>query len=326
MSLIDKAKGQPDSKKETDKIKSLQGELSAAQKLIDQQNEIIERLRHDKIKPLPAVKKTVKGGCFLRAVISDTHGSACDTAAFAAMISDLESLQVQELVHLGDAIDCGGFLAQHHTWGYVAESTYTYDDDEACANQHFDAICKVAKSVHYIEGNHERRIEKWCLTQALKEAQGKNVKRHFETLYSGYAVENALSLEKRGVKHYKQGQQYDGAAPATLKLGKAIFVHGHKCSKFATAAHAEKFSSNVFHGHTHRAQCYYFRNGMGHESVAWCHGCLCNKQPLWRHDDATNWTHGYGIQLVRPDGSFLPIHVPIINGKSYLNELADKLR
>lgn len=326
MSFVDEAMELPDASDDSAKVKAYKAELDAARTLIDRQNEIIERLRHSKVKQLPAVERSVKGGCYLRAVMGDTHGSACDPLAFAAMIADLQAMNVTEIVHLGDAIDCGGFLAEHHTWGYVAESAYTFDDDEAAANQHFDALCEVAEKVHYIEGNHERRIEKWCLTESMRETRGKNVKRHFDALYKGYGVEHILSLEKRGVHHYKQGKIYDGQAPAILKLGKAVFVHGHKHSKFATAAHAEKFGTNVFHGHTHRAQCYYFRSGMGQESVGWCHGCLCNKQPLWRHDDPTIWTQGYGIQLVRPDGTFLPIHVPIIDGKSYLCDLADRIR
>ena len=51
---------------------------------------------------------------------------------------------------------------------------------------------------------------------------------------------------------------------------------------------------------------------------AWCCGYLGRAQPLWRHSDPTDWTQGYGVQLVRPNGDFLHINTPIIEGKSYL--------
>jgi predicted phosphodiesterase len=301
-------------------------QLADAKRTIEMQSQLIDDMRTSRARPLPLVDRTVQGGSFLRGVISDTHGSAVDDAAFAAAMSDFAALGIEQIVHIGDAIDCGGFLAERHVWGYVAESSYTFADDVAQANAQFDAMCGVTKEIHFLEGNHDRRLETWCLTEALRSTRGKDAKYHVDALLKAYAVENILSLEKRGIKHYKQGKRYDFDTPATIKLGSAVFTHGEFATKHAATKHAETYGTNVFHGHTHRAQFDFIRTGVGDVMVGGCHRCLCKLQPLWQHTRPTRWTHGYGLHLVRPNGTFLAIHIPIIDGQSFLADLADKIR
>jgi len=45
-------------------------------------------------------------------------------------------------------------------------------------------------------------------------------------------------------------------------------------------------------------------------------GCLCEKQPMWRHSHPSNWNHGYAIDVVAPSGNFQHIQVPIWEGES----------
>ena len=326
MSLVDEATELPDDKDESARVKSLKRELAEAKKLIELQKQLIENQRQSSVKAVPAVKRSVKGGSFVRGILSDTHGSAVDEVAFETAMQDFEAVGVTQILHLGDAMDCGGFLAERHAWGYVAETAYTFADDVAAANHQFDRICSIASDIHFIEGNHDRRLETWCITESLKATRGKSVGYHVDALLAAYAVENVLSLKKRGVQHYKQGHRYDCETPATIRLGKAVFTHGEFTNKHAATKHAESYGTNVFHGHTHRAQFDYIKTGLGEIMVGGCHGCLCKLQPLWCHTRPTRWTHGYGIHLVRPDGSFLPIHVPIIGGQSLLADLADKIR
>ena len=52
---------------------------------------------------------------FIRLFVSDSHGNAIDHAAASALLADLEYLYPREIFLMGDHLDCGGFLAQHHT-------------------------------------------------------------------------------------------------------------------------------------------------------------------------------------------------------------------
>jgi predicted phosphodiesterase len=300
------------------KVASLQEKLATANRIIEQQQERIENLAKAKFSiPTQRHAKTSKG-CYVRLIVPDTHGSAIDTAAAAAMFADIPELNPKEIVHLGDAIDCGGFLAQHHTWGYVAESEYTFEQDVAAANVFFDKLQSLAPkaTIHYLEGNHDRRIETWCVTQSLRSSiDAAYLKKMF-----GVAVQ--LNIEPRGINHWEQGKRYmDCRIPATIRLGNCFFTHGTKHGKNAAAAMLSRFAGNVVFGHVHKLLSASDRTVKDGEIGAWCPGALCHEQPLWRHSDPTDWCQGYGVQLVRPSGDFLHINVPIIDGKSYLIQL-----
>lgn len=293
-------------------------ETKRLQSTIDQLEERISKLRGSKFQ-LPLGQKTkLSGKPFCRVTIPDTHGCLVDQTAISTFLSDLELIRPAEIVMLGDHLECGGFLAQHHTLGYVAQTEYTFDEDIAATNQLLDRIQAICPSSHidYLEGNHERRIENWCVTSALRNKQDA------EALRKRFSTEVVLELDKRGINWIRQGVYYDDLPiPATIRRGHCYFTHGSSTAKHAASEHVKKFGGNVVYGHTHRADSYVIRTVKAGIIGAWSPGCLCVLQPLWQHTNPTDWSHGYGLQLVSDDGSFLHINVPIIDGKSYLGPL-----
>jgi predicted phosphodiesterase len=254
-------------------------------------------------------------GDFKRVIIPDTHGSHVDKPSLKAALADIKELNPSEIVLLGDHIDCGGFLAQHHTIGYVAETDYSFEQDVSEGNAFLDAIQDLAPraTIHYLEGNHERRIERWIVTQTLRNRGDSKY------LHDRFSVESCLSLKKRGIHHYRQGEYYSGLSiPSTIRLGKCHFAHGYRTGQHAASQHLRDFAGNIVYGHTHRADSYVIRTVESGVIAAWCPGCLCRLQPMWNHSSITGWSHGYGLQLVRGDGRFLHLNVPIIDGKSLL--------
>ena len=204
----------------------------------------------------------------------------------------------------------------------MAETGYSYEDDVNATNQLLDKIQEYAPKadIHYLEGNHERRIEKWCVTTALR--NGRDA--HF--LLNKFGAKAELCLDLRKINFYKQGECYHGLlVPATIKLGKCFFTHGTATGKYACATHLRKFGNNVVHGHTHRADSHTTRTVENGTIAAYSPGCLSNLQPLWNHTNPTEWSHGYGLQVVNADGQFLHINIPIIDGKSYLQPLIARL-
>lgn len=292
--------------------------IAELEKLVSQQAEQIEAYRSTKYKfPLGGSSK-VKGKTFCRVAVPDTHGSIVDPHAIQAFLADLEVINPAEIVMLGDHLECGGFLAEHHTLGYVAQSEYSFADDVVATNSLLDSIQRLAPnaSVDYLEGNHERRLETWVCTQVRKHQKDGQFLRQM------FSADSVLSIEKRGIRWIRQGVFYDGLPlPATIKRGHCYFTHGSSTAKHAAAEHVKKFGGNVVYGHTHRADSYVIRTVKEGSIGAWCPGCLCILQPLWQHTNPTDWSHGYGLQLVSSDGSFLHINVPIIAGKSYLQPL-----
>jgi predicted phosphodiesterase len=251
---------------------------------------------------------------WVRVIIPDLHGASMDVVAVEAMFNDLRHFDIDEIVMTGDMIECGGFLAQHHTLGFVAQTEYTYENDIAATNQFLDTlleVCPKVREIHYIEGNHENRVEKWCVTMALKN------RHEAEWLRNQVGIEKVLELDKRGIKFYRQSSKYHGLGiPGTIKLGKCFFTHGISTAKHAASVHVQRFGGNIWFGHTHRGDSW-----DGHTVVAghvggWNAGCLCVKQPLWQHTNPTQWIHGYGVDVVAKSGNFQPFRVRIEDGES----------
>lgn len=295
-------------------------QTASLQQQLDHALAQIERLEKSKrakvIAASPARRR--EDGDTITVCVPDTHGAKIARAEFAAMLADIKALNPQRVILLGDHVDCGGFLAQHHVMGYVAETSYSYEDDISEANAFLDAIQAAAPNavIEYIEGNHERRVETWCVTQTLrhsKDAEG--LRRH-------YAPEFRLRLAERGISYFRQGEFYDGInIPGIIKRGKCYYTHGFKTSKHATADMVEALAGNVVHADTHRQQSYVVRRAGTGVIGGWCPGCLCELQPLWQHTNPTTWIQGYGVQLTDSVGDFLHINVPVIEGKSLLAAL-----
>lgn len=270
---------------------------------------------------LPVAKLAKSKGAFLRVIIPDTHGCHIDKQAAAAFLNDLDALNPREIVMIGDHLDCGGFLSEHHTIGYVAEMEYSYSDDIDAGNVFLDEVQKRAASaeIRYLEGNHEHRIEQWCVT---KMKNRKDVLRQLKH----DAFWEVLHLESRGIRYYRASEEYGGVkAKATVKLGACYFTHGSRVGSTAAIRMVESFGGNVVFGHTHRILTHTRPRVDGGDIGGWSVGCLSTLRPYWRHTSPSEWSHGYGLQIVRADGDFLHITVPIIEGRSLLTTLTASL-
>ena len=150
-------------------------EVRQLQRVIEQQAEQLDKLARAKW-AIPRAPRRTASGAFVRVVVPDTHGVQADPAAVGAFLGDLRQLGtavVREVVMLGDHLDCGGFLAQHHTEHYVAQVETAFPDDVNATNVLLDAIqgAQPKATIDYLEGNHERRLEAWCVTQGLRNAR-----------------------------------------------------------------------------------------------------------------------------------------------------------
>ena len=297
--------------------------LQRAVALLKRQNRILadaleqSRQQHRVVRIQPVPSKRSKSE-FVRVIIPDTHGSAIDPVAAGIFLSDLRAIDPDEIVMGGDHVDCGGFLAQHHTLGYVAQTDYSYEDDIACANDFLDRVQKNAPraKIHYIEGNHERRVETWCVTESLRNTKDAEMLRRL------LAPQFKLRLAERGIQYYRQSEHYHGLRiPGAIRLGKCYFWHSVSTAKSAAPVNLRQFSANVVYFHTHRRDAASGVPINKGDIGAWNPGCLCKMQPLWQHTRPTDWTHGFGLQLVARNANFLHINIPIINGQSLLMPL-----
>ena len=273
--------------------------------------------------PRKPQKDTPKKDDFIRVICNDVHGSMMDKDAVNAFLADLKQWNPDEVVLNGDIIECGGFLAAHHTLGYVAQTEYTWQDDIAAGNWFLDEIQKAAPKavIHYLEGNHEDRPERWIIDQTMRHA------RDSEFLRNLLSADTLLRLNERGIHYYRRGIHHiKGLPPGWIKLGKIFFVHELGGGKNAAFGAVGRTAGNVVYAHTHQeatATAVFPSVGL---VKAWNPGCLCLLQPLWRNSNTTNWSHGYATQIIAKSGEFLHLQIPIWEGKSLVGSLHRQLK
>lgn len=302
---------QPEQQRSTHREKQLEAHIAQLQEQLD-----LARKPRVTYKPSRAPKKR---GNYKRVIIPDTHGCKADKKALGAFLADLEKIEdVREVVMLGDHLDCDGFLTTHVAQ-YIPREHYTFEEDISATNELLDSLQRLMPkaTIHYLEGNHEWRVERWIMKQQQLDSKDA------EFLYRRLGPASVLSLEKRGIHFYRQGDAHMGIpVRGAIKLGRCYFMHGTATSsKVASHKNLYKYAECLVHGHNHQQQSASGHFMEGSAKGVWCPGCLCELNPIWSHTDTCSWTHGYGLQCVNPDGTFHHLNIPIIEGRSLLSQL-----
>lgn len=304
------------------KMAELREENKALRKDRDQLvSEYTDMVNARKVRLSPS-KIDPKGETMIRVCAGDVHGMRCDRDAVNTFLSDVKLLDPDEVVLGGDIVDCGGWLAKHHTIGYVAEMDYSYQEDIAVANEFLDRLQEVAPRavIHYLAGNHEVRLERWIVDQVV----GNN--RDAEFLRKHFSPESLLRLKDRGIAYYEREEVHEQGLPrGWIKLGNMHFTHSLSYSKNAARDAAGKTAGNVTYWCTHREDsATIVFPGVGIVK-AFNPGCLCSMQPIWKVSFPTEWSQGYGIDVISGDGNFQRIQVPIWRGKSLATAMIHRL-
>jgi hypothetical protein len=259
----------------------------------------------------------------VRVSVGDVHGMMADKDAVAAFLRDTATLNPDEVVLGGDILECGGWLAKHQPIGFVATCDYSYQEDVKAANDFLDRLQKAAPraAIHYIEGNHEDRVERWCVDTTM--AHGRDAE-FLRMAFSPYAL---LRLEERNIPYYRRTEIYgDGLPRGWIRLGKMHFTHSLTYSKNAARDAVGKTAGNVTYWCTHREDT----ASIVFPTVGLCKafnpGCLCQMQPLWRHSDPTSWSQGYAVDIIAKSENFQRIHVPIWRGESLAGAMIERFK
>jgi len=302
----------------SNEIKALKLALQAERKAHEQTAKALKSARSssESVVVAPRPKKTLASkGDIVEVIFSDVHGNKHDPLAFSALLGDLKTIRPDRIIIGGDLLDCSGFLAEHHTLGYLAETEDSYEDDVKVTNILLDQIQKHSscEDIHYIEGNHEWRVERWAVNQKL--AHHKDV----ELLRNTFCAEHVLGLKERGIQYYRQGMTHgDCITPGWVKFDKVSFVHKISNATDAAEVALSKAAGNIVFFDSHRATFKpKFLPNVG-LIAAWNPGCLCKRQPHYANTNPTTWTHGYLVRVIsRSTGNFQMMNVTINNGESF---------
>lgn len=197
------------------------------------------------------------------------------------------------------------FAAQH-----CEAAKYDPSRDFAEARNFLTAIRRLAPDVpiHYLEGNHEQRIDAWIARTFRHEMDREEMK---DTV-SVYA---RLKLHDLGIMYYARSLTVPPlTVPGFLQLDGCLFLHGAGTGRNETEALLKKCMANVVHGHLHRSIYKAVRTMHGETIIGACPGTLSNLQMFYNHSQLTDWTHGIAYQ--EWDGRRLwHFNVPIQSGQ-----------
>jgi hypothetical protein len=259
----------------------------------------------------------------VRMSAGDVHGMMMDRPAVEAFLGGVRTFKPDSIVLGGDVVECGGWLAKHQPIGFVATCDYSYQEDIQAAIWFLDELQKAAPDaeIHYLEGNHEDRVERWCVDQTM--AHGRDA----EFLRKAFSPMALLRLEERGIPYYRRTEIYGAGLPrGWLRLGKMFFTHSLAYSKNAARDAVQKTAGNVTFFCTHRedtATIVYPGIGI---CKAFNPGCLSQMQPIWKHSDPTSWSQGYAIDFIAKSGNFQRVHVPIWKGESLAGAMVERFK
>lgn len=254
----------------SEQLKTAISELTAIMEPTPVKDVILEKNEVEDTGPL-VVRKSVPDG-YKVFIIPDIHIPYEDKAAVTATIKCAEAFQPNEIIQLGDLLDCYG-LSKY------MRSTYKTSDLAAELKQ-ANNLLKLfkersgAKIATFLEGNHEARIRKYILNKA-PDLAGLDATR----------VDNLLQLQKIGWDFIAEHKFY--------AINDLYFTHGEYANAHSPLKHINEYNVSVVHGHTHHISCKYQR-GLDKTIQGWELGCLCSMDVGAEYVKKANWQHGFG--------------------------------
>lgn len=228
----------------------------------------------------------------IRIAAGDLHGSDQHIGARNAFLQDVDILNPDEIVLLGDIINCSGTFSRFHRV-HISENSYSYEDDIAAGENFLDEIQSRAPNakIYYIQGNHEARVDKWA-------AATFNERFLAQKAIDTFGARSALHLDERGISFFANNECHMGLhKPGIIVLHKCGFMHGYGGGKHVAYKHLVDIGMNIIHGHNHREQSHTIRTAKDSALKGACPGCLCILQQYYNHEHPTDHTHGYVVQF-----------------------------
>ncbi len=220
----------------------------------------------------------------LVAVISDVHVPYHDLHAWDLALQLLKAASPERVVVLGDFLDCeavSDFVKKPvRMLGFQKE----VEAGERALGELRGAV--VDARVQFLEGNHERRLQRQKWTKAQMFAS-------LEAL----TIPELLEFEAHEVEIVR--------AEKGLKIGKLHFLHGdeQKVSYIYPAANLyRKLGGNLMVGHFHRFDKWIHKQLSGSRRGVWVNGCLCGLNPEYAINP--QWEQGVTFVDVAASGYF----------------------
>lgn len=230
-------------------------------------------------------------------ILSDIHFPYQHNQALTIALDDLKSNEVDVIILNGDILDC-----------YMISSFNRQPDkpkmlEEIAVTKNFLSTLRrefPKTRIIYRLGNHEARYRDF-LARKSPELFG----------IEEINLENLLHLRDHQIEYLDNKR--------LIEAGKLTIVHGHE---FVSSANSPvnpargfymRSKKSVLGGHHHQVSSHSAKTVSGDQHVAYSVGCLCELNPEYM--PINEWSHGFAIVTLQPDGTFSVNNKKILDGK-----------
>lgn len=214
-------------------------------------------------------------------VIPDMHIPYQDKTAFELMLKIANSIQIDQIVQVGDFIDA--YPISKYVKNPQKSTGFDLQNEFDEAELVIQRLVKLAP-LKILKGNHEERLEKY-----LKEK-----------------APGLYGLKDLKIKKLLKCAEYNIDYLDSTYLGNLFVFHGDLWTK-SGSPHAgqtamrnvDRSGLNVMHGHIHRLGSYYVTK-KGYELKGFEIGCMCQTDVEYCH--SPNWQIGFSLVHYRDCG------------------------
>jgi len=231
---------------------------------------------------------------YRRAFIPDTHIPYHDAKALEVAIEVIQDFRPHELVFLGDFFDlyCVSQYSQD-----PLKCAKVLQEEIAEGKELLNAIERrsKAKSVVFISGNHENRLDRYVAENGPR-------------LAGSLSVREVLGIPVHWVfLPYGQKGHY--------RMGNWVATHGSICNKYSAAAMVAKYGCNVIYGHVHKIQRYQTADFSGRTMTGLTCGWLGDSEKAAEYvKNVPDYSHGLALGWWRKSGKG---HIDVVPIEDY---------
>lgn len=228
-------------------------------------------------------------------IASDWHSDHIDKASYGILLTLAKTYYTRRpnLVILGDFLDVPYLMKrceQFKTYARRADGIEEYflphlEREFEWGNQILDELQQHFSKIIFVEGNHDWRI-RWFQESAYCPAAYKH---NFDYIAG-------LKLGSRKIPWVFYNDFVDLGNDLSLTHG---IYHGTTCLKKSY----EAVGKSIIFGHVHRAETKAFSvRGKTHKAHSL--PAMCHLNPEYMKNMPNNWTNGFGIVNLKPNGHF----------------------
>lgn len=235
------------------------------------------------------------GGLERVLLLPDSHRPYHDRKAWQVMMQAARVWEPDVIIILGDFADFYA-VSSHSKDPNRARNLESEVEDVNRGLDELDALG--AKRKFYVCGNHEDRLERYLMERAPE-------------LFNMVRIRDLFRLAERGWRFIPYKRH--------LKLGRLHITHDtNRAGRYAHyQSQADFGGANVVIGHTHRLGYMVEGSAQGEPHVAAQFGWLgdfSSVDYMHRVRAMRDWSHGFGVGVMEPNGNVHLQPIPIVNG------------